>query len=180
MRETCWCHRHYCGLESTEVRDAGVRAAEVPELALPDALAADPRRLVAAAEAIVHEARQKGAPSDVTSTLEESLVKMRAGAQNLERYEYTLRTLANMQGLRDRFELEPVLERALADAPDDGNREKLEMMLSVVRRPSGIDLLALGPIGPLSISCDWGCCAFSCIMCWSGCIICCAAACLLC
>ena len=53
------------GGKNPKVRDAALRIVEVPTLALPDALLADPRRILPAAEAVFAAAEREGAPRDV-------------------------------------------------------------------------------------------------------------------
>lgn len=165
-----------------DIRNFAVRAVNVPEMDLQDAFMEDPMRILIAAEAIVDGAKQKDAPSDVITALERISSKMRAGAQDLHRFEYTMRSIASIQGIRDSIEQEKILERAMADAPDDDNRSKLKKILNSMRKPLPFNKLTIGNIGDLTASfdCDWGCCLFVCIMCTVGCPVCCAAACLLC
>jgi hypothetical protein len=162
------------------VRAAAHRAVETPKMAVPDVLLTNPRAIVAATESVLREAERQDAPREVISGLRAAADRFRTGAERLESLEYTVRVLSTLQGMRDRAEVEPILVSALADTPDEANREKLEHIVALVRRPGGFHTGYPPDLQVQEAGCDWGCCAFSCILCMEACIVCCAAACVLC
>jgi hypothetical protein len=166
--------------DTPAVQKAAVRAAQTKNLTVPDSMLADPTVVIAGAEAALAGARKQGAPEDVVATLEDMVARYRTGAERLPRLDYTVRTLRGLQGMRDRSELEGPLSEALANAPDETNRAKLTQIAALVRRPRSFDVGFPALDDDLGVSCDWGCCAFACILCEAGCAVCCAAACLLC
>ncbi len=166
--------------DRSPVRRAIEKAVQTKTLSVPDSLLADPTLVVKAAEAASQEARKQKAPDDVLGALDELVNRYRLGAERLPQIEYTAAALRGLQGMRDRSELEGPLSKALDEAPDDANRMKLTQIAALIRRPRSFDL-GFPTLDPgLGISCDWGCCAFACVMCVEACPICCAAACLLC
>lgn len=177
--------------ENGGVREAARAAAGTPGLAMPDSLVNDPAKVVAAAEAALEAAQTHGAPDAVCGVLEGVVARYREGLQRASSLEYTRDVLKRMTGLRDRFELEGPLQTALAQAPTPADREKLSDLLDNVRNPRSLDP-GFPPAADESPSgaavpglrrqggCDWGCCAFSCVLCEEACILCCAAACFLC
>jgi hypothetical protein len=171
------------------LREAGLDGSEP----LPDAIAADPAKLVAAAKALAIEAVRRDAPAGVVEELLVPIRRMTATLQQLDRYRFTADVLAGMRGLRDETELEPVLAKALDDAPDEANREKLEHMLGLVRTRVAFEVLGgiekvLPPEGTtgefttakLEPSRCVPCCALGCIVCPEFCPVCCLAGCFLC
>ena len=158
---------------------------EKPDLVFADAVIEDPRRILTAARAVVDGAKREGAPEHVLKALTDATERLEAGTHRLERLDYTLKAVARLRGMRDRFEIEPELERALADAPDDVNRQKISTMLRGIRRPPGHDLGFPGGVfgeddDDDDDGCDWLCCGFTCVLCLEACIVCCGLACLFC
>lgn len=159
---------------------------------LPNVLATEPERAVELAEAYIDDARSQGAPDDVLGALAESLEQMRSGVKRMEtELHYVREVLSRMKGMRSGFEMGPALEEAIDGAPDDRNREKLIVMLDIVReRDSSVnDFLKRGleePTTEMRSVCDWGCCGFMCVVCGTGggglggCVLCCAVACAVC
>lgn len=175
--------------ENKAVRAAAVSAASAPGMALPDALLTDPSRVLAAAEAALSTATEHQAPSDVLDVLSDVVSRYRAGLERASELAYTQGVLGRLQGLRDRFELEGPLQKAADDAPTEADRQKLTDLLANVRQPRSLDPefppeqeSSQGSITPQlrRQGCDWGCCAFTCVLCAEGCILCCIAACFLC
>jgi hypothetical protein len=166
-----------------ELAEAGRRAVETNREAFADALVADPKKLVVAARAMVEAAEKAGARKPTVMALNSSVGRLEAGSKRLDRLDYTLKAVSTLTGLRDRFEIEPVLERALADAPDEANRTQLMRMTRRIRGGLRVDLsnpgFAEGDDDD-DDGCDWLCCGFTCVLCLEACIVCCGLACLFC
>jgi hypothetical protein len=167
--------------EHPEVRAQALREARLDEgESLPDAIVADPTRLIDAGKALAIEAVRRDAPAEVVDPLLDAVRSMATTAAELDRYQFTLDVLAGMRGLRDESELAPILTRALDDGPDDANRQKLERMLATVRSPMKYedvraDVKMLAPDGFSA-----PCCVLGCIVCTDLCLLCCAAGGILC
>lgn len=175
--------------ENSAVRQAAISAASAPGLALPDALLVDPSRVLAAAQAALSSATDHRAPSDVVDVLSGVVSRYQAGLDRASELAYTQGVLQSLQGFRDRFEIEGPLQKAANDAPTELDRQKLTDLLANVRQPRSFDPefppedeATHGSITPQlrRQGCDWGCCAFTCVLCAEGCILCCVAACFLC
>ncbi len=153
--------------------------------AMPDLVAADPTRLLTAAKALVVEAVRRDAPAGVVEQLIGPVRRMAAGASTLGEHRYVLDVLASMRGLRDAGELEPVLAEAIAKAPDDGSRRKLEHALERVRQPLDREQVRFALDKAMTTEPNPGgscleCCALACIFCLEVCLLCCAGGCALC
>ena len=85
---------------------------EKKDLVFADALIENPREIVTAARATVDEAKKQGAPKPVLNALDDAVERLEAGAKRMDRLDYTLKSVKRLKGMRDRFELEPELERA--------------------------------------------------------------------
>jgi hypothetical protein len=180
--------------ENPSVRERALSEVDLGGKPLPDALLADPTRLVAITKAIVIEAVRRDAPEGVVEGLIGPLRRMARGAAEIDRYRHITDALGQAQGLRDRSELEPVLDRALSTAPDEPNRRKLEMMLDVLRRsddPEALrisaDEMILKPNGGSGTSTELSpvgcltCCGTTCAACLPfACFTCCVVGCLVC
>lgn len=158
---------------------------------LPDALLADPLKLLDFGKATVIEAVRRDAPDGVVEALMRSVRRMTRFRDQLDQYQHVITTLAQAQGLRDRWELEPVLTQALASAPDEANRQLLQRALDVVARSGSADVVVaqaddiiLGPDGgttELSPGTQCAiCCGLGCLACKGGCLVCCIVACITC
>jgi hypothetical protein len=152
--------------------------------ALPDAIAANPTLLSDMAKELVCLAIRQDAPEGVVEDLMVPVRAMTKGAKELSKSVYLTQVLRSLHGLRDAYELEPVLEKALAEATDDLDRSKLQSMLETVQKSpvsdnfSNFDSL-LPKSTELSPSCA-PCCFLGCIICLEGCFICCVIGCLVC
>lgn len=165
--------------ENKHTRDAAIEAVSSSDRAMPDVLLGNPSSVVQAAVAAAKGAVASGAPEGVVSTLQEIVRQYEKGERRLTEIEYSVRAVKSLQGLRDRTEVEGPLLRALAEAPDEANREKLSQIVALVKRPPSLSA-AFPSLGAKDDGCSWGCCAFSCILCAEACVVCCIAACLLC
>jgi hypothetical protein len=164
-----------------ELAEAGRRAVDTSREAFADALVADPRKLVVAARAMVKAAEEAGAGKPTVRALNRSVERLETGAKRLDRLDYTVKVVSTLTGLRDRFEIEPVLERALAEAPDEANRTQLMRMIRRIRGGLRVDLSDPGfAVDDDDDGCDWVCCGFTCVLCLEACIVCCGLACLFC
>lgn len=174
--------------ENQSLRESALSGVELGGKALPDAIASDPALLVDICKAFVIEAVRQDAPEGVVEELIVPVRRMAATARDLDQYRYTTRVLSQMQGMRDRSELEPILEKALVDAPDDANKYKLEKMLNVLRgAPRVEDLRAAAILASDDITLEAGfgpdcvpCCFLGCIICLEFCPICCVVGCFVC
>jgi hypothetical protein len=157
------------------------------DAALPDVLAADPTRMVDAMKALVIEAVRRDAPEGVVEALIVPVRRMAETARELDAYRYTTDVLAGLRGLRDATELEPPLARALAAAPDDANRDRLERMLERVRNPidpAQAQIAADAVTLPTKLTggevACFVCCLAGCSLCGINCLLCCNVNCFLC
>lgn len=177
--------------DKPEISEHARQSVNVTDKAFPDAIADDPSRLVEAAKVMAMEAIRLDAPEGVVEALMGPVRRMSEGLKNLHEVDYTVRKLAEMQGLRDRYELESALTAARDEAPDDTNRARLDAMLKVVpiaEEPVVFDerLSAIG---------GWDCppcCVVGCLICGVigspggpkvvivGCVLCCIVGCLVC
>lgn len=174
-------------LDHPDVRETARSAGRAEKMAMPDALAADPKRVAQAARSLTDAASKAGAPAPVVKTLVELAARYDKGVKRLPHLTYSVELLGSLVGKRDREEIEPVLLAAAETAPDDANREKIKQMVALARRPPGFDVgfpwpggVFAGEEGGDDGGCDWGCCVFTCIMCTEACVLCCIAACILC
>jgi hypothetical protein len=180
--------------ENPSVREFVLHEVDLDGKPLPDALLADPRRLVEIVKGVVIEAVRRDAPQGVVEELMVPVRRMARTAAEIERYRHITDALSEAQGLRDRYEFEPVLEKALATAPDDANRQKLQLMLDALKRAdnpaelqAAADDVFLGPDEGSGTATEFSpveclvCCSTACVMCLpAGCLVCCPVGCLLC
>ncbi len=174
------------------VSEAAVAEVAWDGKALPDALLADPLKLLDFGKAVVIEAVRRDAPEGVVEGLMVPVHRMARFRSQIDRYRHVTTTLSQAQGLRDSWELEPVLTQALATAPDDANRQLLQRALDVIARSASVDELVSnaddivlkpngGPteLSPGGTQCAI-CCGLGCLACKGGCLVCCIVACIAC
>lgn len=158
-------------LRSNEpVRMKALAAARVAPGKVTDVVLDDPARLVDIAEAMVAQAQKERAPAEILTVLKGAAEKMRAGAADLSRYEYVRTTLVGLKGKKDdAAAVTAGLRAALAGAPDEANRQKLERILEAVTA------YERSSASPSMMPNEWVCCAMGCATCWmAGCLLCCA------
>jgi hypothetical protein len=173
------------------VSEVALAEVELGGKALPDALLADPRKLIDFSKAVVIEAVKRDAPEGVVEGLMVPIRRMVRFGSQIDQYRHVTTTLSQAQGLRDRWELEPVLGQALASAPDDANRRMLQRALDVLTRSESADELMvkadeilMRPDGGATELSPGGqcllCCGLGCLACKGGCLVCCIVACITC
>ena len=177
--------------ENPSVRDAVLAEADLGGKALPDALLADPLKLLDLAKAVVIEAVRRDAPDGVVEGLMLPVRRLRQFGSQIDRYEHVTKTLSKAQGLRDRWELEPVFAEALRSAPDEANGQAIQRMLDVLERSESVDEMVvmaddifMGPDGGGTELSPGGqcalCCGLACLLCELGCLACCVVGCVAC
>lgn len=177
--------------ENPSVRDTVLAEADLGGKALPDALLADPLKLLELGKAVVIEAVRRDAPEGVVEGLMVPVRRLRRFGSQIDRYAHVTTTLSEAQGLRDKWEFEPVLAEALRSAPDEANEQAIQRMLDVLDRPDSVDGLVvmaddiiLGPDGGATELSPGGqcalCCGLACLLCELGCLACCVVGCVAC
>jgi hypothetical protein len=152
---------------------------------LPDALAAEPMLLSKMAKELVILAIKQDAPEGVAEELLSAMRVITNGAKEVGRSAYLSEVLRSLRGLRDAYELEPVLKKALAGASDDADRSKIRNMLDTLSKTASdgtLDEEFLPPDGTgteLSPHCV-PCCYIGCVVCLRACILCCLIGCAVC
>jgi hypothetical protein len=117
--------------------------------------------------------------------------RMGPGLQQLAQDGYLRGVLAELEGQRDRYEIEPVLERALRDTPDDNRGKQLGAALDLVRLEPTLEQLQTMASDRTSLTFEPEfcpiCCANACIICgWdahlgvTACLACCVVGCMSC
>lgn len=159
--------------------------------AVPDAVLDDPARLVELTKALAVEAIRRDAPEGVVEELLPAIRRMSRGVRALDRDGHIAEALRGAQGLRDRSELEPVLERAMETAPDAATRGRLALAIEAMKRADGTFAADEAILGPDETTTGGGselsptgcliCCPSGCVACGPlGCIPCCVVSCLVC
>jgi len=94
---------------------------------------------------------ERDAPAGVVTDLVRLLERMRTGPAAMGLLDYTFYALKALRGMRDRYEIEPILVHALEAAPDAINKAKLERLLDLVRQPEGSPEAFSGIPGDLKV-----------------------------
>jgi hypothetical protein len=173
------------------VREAVLRDAELDGKALPDALLADPLKLIDLSKAVVIEAVKRDAPEGVVEGLMVPVRRMVRFGSQVDQYGHLTATFSQAQGLRDRSELEPVFEQALATAPDEANKRMLQLGLDVLAKSASLEELVVhadeivmkpnGGATELSPGAQCAiCCGLGCLLCEVACLACCVVGCVAC
>jgi hypothetical protein len=173
------------------VGEAALAEVELGDKPLPDALLADPLKLLELSKAIAIEAVKRDAPEGVVEGLMVPIRRMVRFGSQIDQYRHVSTTLSQAQGLRDRWELEPVFTQALASAPDDANKQALQRVLDLLARSESVDELVVRADeiitktngGPTELSPGGQCvlcCGLGCLLCKGGCLVCCIVACIAC
>jgi hypothetical protein len=165
-----------------DVRRSFQADARLKNDALPDALATNPILLSDMAKELVCLAVRQDAPEGVVEELMSAVRIIKNGAAELVKSIYLTKVLRELRGLRDAYELEPVLKKALAEATGDVDKSKLQNMIEVVQRSAGSfgDPETLPPDSTdLSPHCV-PCCFIGCTVCTVDCLVCCAIGCAVC
>jgi len=121
-----------------DIRTSEINAIQTESgLAFPDALIDDPSLCVTLVKRLTLVSVERDAPAGVVTDLVRLLERMRTGPAAMGLLDYTFYALKALRGMRDRYEIEPILVHALEAAPDAINKAKLERLLDLVRQPEG-------------------------------------------
>ena len=119
-----------------DIRTSEINAIQTESgLAFPDALIDDPSLCVTLVKRLTLVSVERDAPAGVVTDLVRLLERMRTGPAAMGLLDYTFYALKALRGMRDRYEIEPILVHALEAAPDAINKAKLERLLDLVRQP---------------------------------------------
>lgn len=119
-----------------QVRERALAAVQATGKPPVDAFVSDPAMLVEAVRSVAIQAVERDAPEGVAESLLAVLRPMVATLNERERYRYSFDRLSRLEGLRDASEVVPVLEAAVAEAPDASNEARCRGALEAVQRVS--------------------------------------------